>query len=153
MFFVGEMGELLDQLDLLGIVGMMAGAVEIVEPFREVHVVKLARIVGLPSAFPRLVGLIFSCDEAPVVAADLFHIEEREKAKNVVVKNASEPFGVDDRSALLLQALDDTHVCIVITVEMIRDQIRIFKDDLFDLLVRIVIAGIQDPVAHPNSAG
>ena len=122
------------------------------KPFCEIHVLGVTVIILFPGAFPRLVGLIFSCDEAPVVAADLFHIEEREKAKNVVVKNASEPFGVDDRSALLLQALDDTHVCIVITVEMIRDQIRIFKDDLFDAITVEACVEGRSLIGGPASA-
>ena len=72
MIFIGETAELLDQLDLFGIIGMVAGSVEVVEPFCEIHVFDIAELVVVPGVFPGLVGLIFSRNEAPVVTTDLF---------------------------------------------------------------------------------
>ena len=151
MLFIGEAAELLDQFDFLRIIGVVAGSVEVVEPFGEIHVLDIAELVIMPSVFPRLIGLIFSRNEAPVIAADLFQIEQGEEAENVIMKDSSEPFGIDDRSAFFLQALDDTHVGVVVTVEMIGDQVGVFKDDLFDFCVRIFFAGIQKLVAHEET--
>ena len=153
VILICQVTELSDQFDFFGIIGMMVRSVEVVEPFGEIHVVKFAGVLCLPSAFPWLVGLIFARDEAPVIATDFFHVEEREKTENIVVKNPAEPFGVDDRASFFFQAFDDSYVHIVVAVEVIRNQIRIFKNDVLDLFVRIIFAGIQKLITHPESGG
>ena len=128
------------QLDLFRIVRMVARAIEIVEPFCKINVLQIASFVGAPGGIPRLVRLIFSRYEAPIVASDLFQIEKREKRKYVVVKNSAEPFRVDDGSALLLQSFDDAHMGIVFAVIVIGNDVAVCEDDILDLLVRIGIA-------------
>ena len=148
MVFIGESAELLDQFDLLGIIGMVTGSVEVMEPFREIHVLDIAELVVVPGVFPRLVGLIFARNEAPVIATDLFQIEQREEAENVIMEDSSEPFGVDDRSAFFLQALDNAHVGVVVAVEMIGDNIRVFKRKASDFVFFLPSVN-----ACPNAAG
>ena len=87
-----------------------------------------------------------------IIATDLFHIEKREKTEYVVTEDPGEPFGVYNGSAFFLQAFDDSHVRVVVAVKVIGDQIRILKDDVLYLLVRIIFPGIQKLIAHPKGS-
>jgi len=105
-------------------------SVQIVEPFCKVNVGVFTLFIPLPSTFPGLVGLIFSRDESPVVAADLFKIEQREQRENVVIEDTSEPLSVDDGTAFLFQTLNDFYVIVVVPVEVVRNNVRIVKSVL-----------------------
>ena len=57
----------------------MVGAVKVVKPFGKIHVCFSAVEISVPSAVPRLVGLVLSRNEAPILTTNLFKIEEREQ--------------------------------------------------------------------------
>ena len=93
---------------------MVAGAIQVVEPFGKVDIHVRFLFITLPQRFPWLIGLVFASDKAPVVAADLFQIEQREHLLHGVVQAARQPFGVDDGAAVgLLQPLDILNIGLV----------------------------------------
>lgn len=69
--------EALDQLDFFWVVGAVGGAIKVVEPLGEIEIGVTRRIlvVACPDMFPRLEGLIFSRDEAPMIAAYVLEIQ------------------------------------------------------------------------------
>ena len=64
-----------DKLCLFGIVWSVIGSVKIMEPLCEVVAHFGIFLVQLPDIVPRLVGLIFACHKAPIVATDIFKIK------------------------------------------------------------------------------
>ena len=89
-----QSAELFDQLNFLRIIGAQAGAVKIVEPFGEIKIKIGVLFVFCPGAFPGLVGLIFTGNQSPAIASDVFKIEKREDLLYIVVLATGKPLGV-----------------------------------------------------------
>ena len=124
----------------------MVGAVEIVEPFGEVYVGVLSAFVSLPSAFPRLVGLVFPRYKSPIIATYLFQIEQGEQGENVVSEASSQPLGIHYGATLFFQTLDDFDMHVIISVTVIGNDIRVIKCVLLHLVQRFtwVAAYVED---------
>lgn len=121
MLLVCQSAKTLYQVYFFGIIGVETGTIEVVEPFCEVEVVVGIGIffVAVPDSVPWFVGLVFACDEAPIVTAYLFEIEQGKHCFDGISSATIEPFGVDDRSAELLQKLELLNVIFVIAVIVI----------------------------------
>ena len=135
--FVGEARELLDDLYLGRVIReSSAGAVEIVLPLREVDM--LDRIVALllilaPYSLRGLVGLIFSGNEAPLIASDLFKEEEGEHLLDGISVNTAEPFGIKNRSIVLFELLNYENIFIVGRITVIADNVGVIEGEALHL--------------------
>ena len=88
---------------------MVARTVKIVEPFRKIYVLTASALVHLPGSLPRLVGLVFSRNEAPIVTVDLLEIEEMEELSLKAIANK---FGYNEKYlSHALHELTGVHFC------------------------------------------
>lgn len=97
----------------MGVVGAVAWAIQVVEPFCKVDGGTIIIVVPLPMGLVGLEGLVFACYKAPVEATDIFKIEKREVIKDGVACASCKPFCVDYGSVEFFKVLYNAHVLVV----------------------------------------